>query len=73
MLTWDDLNNMEPIKVYDKGVTQEPYYSSYGEFNVLLRDYVRDNIFTMRTMRSREYILFEIPKSLEATSARSNH
>ena len=38
MVTWDDLNNMEPIKVYDKGVTQEPYYSSYGEFNVLLRD-----------------------------------
>ncbi len=38
MVTWDDLNNMEPIKVYDKGVTQEPYYSDYGEFNVLLRD-----------------------------------
>lgn len=38
MVTWDDLNNMEPIKVFDKGVTQEPFYSDYGEFNVLLRD-----------------------------------
>ena len=38
MVTWDDLNNMEPIKVYDKGVTQEPYYADYGEFNVILRD-----------------------------------
>ena len=38
MATWDDLNSMEPIKLYDKGVTQEPYYANYGEFNLLLRD-----------------------------------
>lgn len=38
MVTWDDLNNMEPIKIYDKGVTQEPYYADYSEFNLLLRD-----------------------------------
>ena len=38
MVTWDDLNTMEPVKVFDKGVTQEPYYASYGEFNLLLRD-----------------------------------
>ena len=38
MVVWDDLNNLEPIKIYDKGVTQEPYYESYGEFHLLLRE-----------------------------------
>lgn len=40
MMTWDDLNNIEPIKIYDKGVVlQEPYYESYSEFQqILLRD-----------------------------------
>lgn len=38
MMVWDDLNNLEPIRIYDKGVTQEPYYESYGEFHLLLRE-----------------------------------
>lgn len=38
MATWDDLNNLEPIKIYDKGVYQEPFYQSYGEFQFLLRE-----------------------------------
>lgn len=38
MVAWDDLNNLEPIRIYDKGVTQEPYYESYGEFHLLVRE-----------------------------------
>lgn len=38
MAVWDDLNSSEPIRIFDKGVTKEPYYSDYGEFQLLLRD-----------------------------------
>lgn len=38
MVVWNDLNNVEPIKLYDKGVIEEPYYNDYGEFQLLLRE-----------------------------------
>ncbi|MBI2174226.1 MAG: hypothetical protein HYU33_03410 [Candidatus Omnitrophica bacterium] len=38
MVAWDDCNALEPIRIYDKGVTQEPYYENYGEFRLLLRE-----------------------------------
>ena len=38
MAFWDDLNASEPIRLYDKGVIQEPYYSDFGEFQRLPRE-----------------------------------
>ncbi|MDI6791418.1 MAG: Gfo/Idh/MocA family oxidoreductase [bacterium] len=37
-LLFDDLNGMEPLRVYEKGVTVERPYSDFGEFKLLLRD-----------------------------------
>lgn len=37
MAVWDDMNNLEPIRYYDKGVTAD-HYSSFGEFQMILRD-----------------------------------
>ena len=37
MAVWDDMNNLEPIRHYDKGVTAD-HYSSFGEFHMILRD-----------------------------------
>lgn len=38
MVVWDDMQPLEPIRVYDKGVMEEPYYDSFGEFQLRLRD-----------------------------------
>lgn len=38
MAIWDDLSVSEPVRIYDKGVIKEPYYSDYGEFQLLPRD-----------------------------------
>jgi predicted dehydrogenase len=38
MLVWNDLDPEGPIRIYDKGVIQEPYYETFGEFQLLLRD-----------------------------------
>ena len=38
MVVWDDMQAIEPIRVYDKGVMEEPYYDSFGEFQLRLRD-----------------------------------
>lgn len=38
MAVWDDLNTLEPIRVFNKGVVKEPYYSDYGEFQLLPRE-----------------------------------
>jgi len=37
MAVWDDMNNLEPIRYYDKGVTAD-HYTSFGEFQMILRD-----------------------------------
>jgi len=37
MAVWDDMNNLEPIRYYDKGVTAD-HYNSFGEFHMILRD-----------------------------------
>jgi predicted dehydrogenase len=34
---WDDMNNLEPVRYYDKGVIPD-HYSSFGEFHMILRD-----------------------------------
>ena len=38
MVVWDDMEAAEPVRVYDKGVVEEPYYDSFGEFKLRLRD-----------------------------------
>jgi predicted dehydrogenase len=38
MVVWDDMASLEPVRVYDKGVMEEPYYDSFGEFQLRLRD-----------------------------------
>jgi predicted dehydrogenase len=37
-IVFDDLNAMEPIRIYEKGVTIERDAESFGEFRFLLRD-----------------------------------
>lgn len=37
-LFFDDLNGLEPLRVYEKGITVERPYSDFGEFRLLLRD-----------------------------------
>jgi predicted dehydrogenase len=38
MAVWDDMNPLEMIRVYDKGFHQPPYYDTFGEFQISLRD-----------------------------------
>lgn len=37
MLLFDDLNPLEPIRVYDRGLSEVPSYSSFGEFQLVPR------------------------------------
>jgi predicted dehydrogenase len=37
MAVWDDMNNLEPVRYYDKGVIPKNY-ASFGEFQMILRD-----------------------------------
>lgn len=37
MVVWDDMNLAEPIRIYDVGVIQEPYYQDFGQFQLLPR------------------------------------
>jgi predicted dehydrogenase len=38
MVVWNDMEQGEPVRVYDKGLMEEPYYDSFGEFQLRLRD-----------------------------------
>lgn len=38
MVIWNDMDTLEPIRLYDKGLTDKPYYDSFGQFQLLLRD-----------------------------------
>ena len=38
MVFWNDMDAAEPVRVFDKGVMEEPYYDSFGQFRLLLRD-----------------------------------
>jgi predicted dehydrogenase len=37
MLVYDDISNLEKIRVYDKGVTVPPHYDTFGEFKLSYR------------------------------------
>ncbi|UCB56947.1 MAG: Gfo/Idh/MocA family oxidoreductase [Candidatus Omnitrophota bacterium] len=38
MAIWDDLNTSEPIRIFNKGVAKEAFYSDYGEFHLLPKE-----------------------------------
>ncbi len=39
MAVWDDLDNVGPVKIYDKHVERtSTYYESYGEFQLLSKE-----------------------------------
>ena len=38
MVVWDDMDASEPVKIYDKGIAEEPYYDSFKSFQMCLRD-----------------------------------
>jgi len=38
MLVFDDIDNIEPIRIYDKSVLQDKKYNDFGEFQLILRD-----------------------------------
>ena len=38
MVVWNDLAPEGPVRVYDKGVLQEPYYDTFGEFQLSVRE-----------------------------------
>jgi predicted dehydrogenase len=38
MALWDDINTSEPVRIFDKGVAAEPTYTTFGEFQMVLRD-----------------------------------
>ena len=35
MAIFNDLNDAEPVKIFDKRVEKQPYYNTYGEFKLL--------------------------------------
>lgn len=37
-LVFDDLNNLEKVRIYEKGISIDRPYDSFGEFQLLLRD-----------------------------------
>jgi hypothetical protein len=38
MVVWNDMEPLEQVRVFDKGLKEEPYYDSFGEFQMRLRD-----------------------------------
>lgn len=38
MAVWNDTAPSEPLRLYDKGLMEEPYYDSFGQFHLVLRD-----------------------------------
>ncbi len=38
MIVWDDLDNIGPIKIYDKKVVRTQYYETFGDFFLLTKE-----------------------------------
>ena len=38
MVVWNDMEPLEQVRVFDKGLMEEPYYDSFGEFQLRLRE-----------------------------------
>jgi predicted dehydrogenase len=37
MLVFDDLNQLEPVRIYDRGLSEVPSYQTFGEFQLVPR------------------------------------
>ena len=35
MAVYDDLNTLQPLMIFDKGVSKQPYYDTFGEFKLM--------------------------------------
>ena len=38
MVTWDDMASGVPITIYDKGTSREPFYTTFGEFQLVTKE-----------------------------------
>ena len=38
MITWDDLSLSGPVEIYSKHVVPDPFYSDFGQFNLLVKE-----------------------------------
>lgn len=38
MATWDDVSPIDTVRLYDKGLEEQPYYNSFGEYQYLVRN-----------------------------------
>ena len=65
MAVWDDMNNLEPIRYYDKGVTAD-HYSTFGEFQMILRD----GAITIPKVRMFEPLMRQDEEFVECVRAR---
>ena len=65
MAVWDDMNNLEPIRYYDKGVAAD-HYSSFGEFHMILRD----GAITIPKVRLAEPLLRQDQEFIECIRGR---
>jgi len=66
MVSWDDLDHVGPIKVYDKRVTREPFYESFGEFVLL----AREGDITIPKVATTEPLKVEVSHFLECVRTR---
>ena len=65
MAVWDDMNNLEPIRYYDKGVTAD-HYSSFGEFQMILRD----GAITIPKVRMSEPLMHQDQEFIDCVRSR---
>jgi predicted dehydrogenase len=55
MLVFDDLNPLEPVRIYDRGLSEVPSYRTFGEFQLVPRfgDITIPRIPTVEPLRAQ--------------------
>jgi predicted dehydrogenase len=66
MAVWDDMDNLEPIRYYDKGVMVD-HYASFGEFQMVLRD----GVITIPKVQMSEPLLLQDQEFVRCVRDRS--
>lgn len=66
MAVWDDMNNLEPIRYYDKGVVTDNY-TTFGEFHMILRD----GAITIPKIKLFEPLLYQDQEFIDCVRSRS--
>ncbi|MDD5559407.1 Gfo/Idh/MocA family oxidoreductase [Candidatus Methylomirabilis sp.] len=68
MVVWNDLA-LSPVAIHDKGTAQEPFYDSYGEFQLLARegDVTIPKIHTEEPLKRQARFFIEAIKTGTAT------